>query len=170
VTLANVVLSEERITMPSGLDPVKLQRAKELRRKMTPQERMLWLCLRANQLGGFDFYRQKVLAGLIVDFCCPEVHLVVEVDGSIHEKQVEYDAEHGAILQAQGWRVMRGVNNGVRHNTRAVLTRNLGGCHDSHPYMTTYPLLTTQTRSPSRCDGKGLGVGDSILTATKLAR
>ena len=119
--------------MSKGPDPVKFQRAKELRREMTPEERMLWLRLRANQLGGFHFYRQKVLAGFIVDFCRPEVRLVFEVDGSIHEKQAEYDAERDALLQAHGWRLMRVSNDDVRGDTMAVLACIRAACCDSLP-------------------------------------
>jgi very-short-patch-repair endonuclease len=58
----------------------KLQRAKELRREMTPAEKLLWNELRANKLG-VHFRRQQVIAGFIVDFYCHKVGLVVEVDG-----------------------------------------------------------------------------------------
>jgi very-short-patch-repair endonuclease len=145
--------------MPSGLDPVKLQRAKELRREMTPEERMLWLRPRANRLGGFHFYRQKVLAGFIVDVCCPEVRLVVEVDGSIHEQQVEYDAERDAILQANGWRVSRISNDDVRSDTLSVLARILAACRDSKQHLPEAELSAL-----SRRNGTGLGVRDPILS------
>lgn len=46
----------------------KKQRARELRRNMTPDERMLWEHLRANRLNGLHFRRQQIIAGFIVDF------------------------------------------------------------------------------------------------------
>jgi very-short-patch-repair endonuclease len=61
----------------------KLQRAKELRRDMTPAEKILWQELRANKLG-VHFRRQQVIAGFIVDFYCHKAGLVIEVDGDIH--------------------------------------------------------------------------------------
>ena len=45
----------------------KLQRAKELRREMTPAGKILWNELRANKLG-VHFRRQQIIAGFIVDF------------------------------------------------------------------------------------------------------
>ena len=45
----------------------KLQRARELRRDMTPAEKILWQELRGNKLG-VHFRRQQVIAGFIVDF------------------------------------------------------------------------------------------------------
>ena len=69
----------------------KLQRAKELRRDMTPAEKILWQELRANKLG-VHFRRQQVIEGFIVDFYCHKAALVVEVDGDIHDLQQEEDA------------------------------------------------------------------------------
>src|SRR3972149_3006786 len=68
----------------------KLQRAKELRRDMTPAEKILWQELRANKLG-VHFRRQQVVAGFIVDFYCHKAGLVIEVDGDIHDLQQEED-------------------------------------------------------------------------------
>ena len=121
-------------------DPVKLQRAKELRREMTREERMLWQRLRTNQLGGLHFYRQKVLAGFIVDFCCPDMRLIVEVDGGIHVRQVEYDAERDVILQAHGWRILRISNDDVRRDTSAVLKRILAACQDGRQHAPEHHL------------------------------
>jgi hypothetical protein len=47
----------------------KLQRAKELRREMTPAEKLLWQEVRAKKLG-VRFQRQQVIQGFIVDFYC----------------------------------------------------------------------------------------------------
>ena len=56
----------------------KLERAKELRREMTPAEKLLWKEVRAKKLG-VRFRRQQVIAGFIVDFYCHKAALVVEV-------------------------------------------------------------------------------------------
>ena len=66
----------------------KLQRAKELRRDMTPAEKILWQELRGNKLG-IHFRRQQIIAGFIVDFYCHKAALVVEVDGDVHDLQKE---------------------------------------------------------------------------------
>lgn len=50
----------------------KLERAKELRREMTPAEKRLWQEVRAKKLG-VRFRRQQVIAGFIVDFYCHPV-------------------------------------------------------------------------------------------------
>jgi len=81
----------------------KLQRAKELRRDMTPAEKILWEELRANKLG-VHFRRQQVIAGFIVDFYCHKSALVVEVDGDVHDLQQEEDARREKVLSALGLR------------------------------------------------------------------
>ena len=90
----------------------KLQRAKELRREMTPAEKFLWNELRANKLG-VHFRRQQVIAGFIVDFYCHKAALVVEVDGDIHDLQQEEDAKRERILSEMGLRMVRFRNDEV---------------------------------------------------------
>lgn len=87
-------------TRRTDADPVKITRAKELRRDMTPEERVLWQELRLLRQRGYAFRRQQVIAGFIVDFYCHNAALVVEVDGGIHDQQQEYDAERDAKIAA----------------------------------------------------------------------
>ena len=103
------------------VDPAKVLRAKELRRQMTPAERRLWNCLRANRLGGLQFRRQQVIDGFIVDFYCHAAAVVVEVDGPVHVDQVGYDAERDHVLTARGLRVIRFTNEQVNRSLPDVL-------------------------------------------------
>ena len=80
---------------------------------MTPAERRLWNCLRANRLGGLQFRRQQVIDGFIVDFYCHAAAVVVEVDGPVHDDRADYDAERDRILTARGLRVVRFTNEQV---------------------------------------------------------
>ncbi|MBE0683007.1 MAG: DUF559 domain-containing protein [Anaerolineales bacterium] len=98
----------------------KLQRAKELRRDMTPAEKILWQELRANKLG-VHFRRQQVIASFIVDFYCHKVGLVVEVDGDIHDLQQEEDARRAKALREMGLRIVRFGNEEVEKNLSAVV-------------------------------------------------
>ncbi len=106
----------------------KVALAKELRRKMTPAERILWQHLRRNQLEGFHFRRQQVIDGFIVDFYCHAAGLVVEIDGDIHQKQAEYDKERDRILAARGLRILRIPNREVFENLPDVLNRIAEAC------------------------------------------
>lgn len=98
----------------------KLQRAKELRREMTPAEKILWEELRANKLG-VHFRRQQVIAGFIVDFYCHKSALVIEVDGDIHDLQQEEDARREKVLRELGLMIVRFKNDDVVRNLSAVV-------------------------------------------------
>ena len=98
----------------------KLQRARELRRDMTPAEKILWQELRANKLG-VHFRRQQVIAGFIVDFYCHKAGLVIEVDGDIHDLQQAEDARREKALSEIGLRIVRFRNEEVMKDLSAVV-------------------------------------------------
>src|SRR5512134_914578 len=98
----------------------KLQRAKELRREMTPAEKLLWQEVRAKKLG-VRFRRQQVIAGFIVDFYCHRAELVVEVDGDIHDLQQEEDARREKVLSEMGLTIVRFRNEDVIRDLPAVI-------------------------------------------------
>ncbi len=118
-----------------------LQRARRLRREMTPQERLLWGHLRDRRLGGAKFRKQMWLAGYIADFACPEARLVVEADGSQDADDADYDAEPGRAFARLGWRTLRFWNNEIMENLEGVLTI-IADAHasPSHPAAPGGPL------------------------------
>ena len=118
------------IVIGQNVDRAKVQRAKELRRQMTGEERILWQQLRTNRLEGFHFRRQQVIDGFIVDFYCHTAGLVVEVDGGVHEGQAEYDEERDRLLSARGLRVLRVENRKVREDLPDVLARIVAACRE----------------------------------------
>jgi very-short-patch-repair endonuclease len=87
---------------------------------MTDAERMMWFQLRDRRLGGFKFKRQWTIGRYVVDFCCIEQHLVVEIDGGQHSEA--RDAGRTAALESDGYRVVRCWNNDVLENLEGVLT------------------------------------------------
>ena len=96
-------------------------RARRLRRDQTEAERRLWERLRARQLSGFKFRRQHPIGRFIVDFCCQEYGIVVELDGGQHAVQFEADHIRSEFLARRGYRVLRFWNNEVLENIEAVL-------------------------------------------------
>ena len=98
-----------------------MHRAGELRREPTPAETRLWAHLRQNRLMGVGFRRQHAIGNYIADFCAPKRKLVVELDGSQHLEQAEYDAARTDFLRAQGYRVLRFWNGAIESNLDAVL-------------------------------------------------
>ncbi len=101
--------------------PKIFQHAKELRRNQTEAEAKLWLRLRNHQLKGIGFRRQHAIGNYVVDFCAPRRKLIIELDGSQHLEQGEYDAERTAFLESRGYCVLRFWNNQVMNDIEDVL-------------------------------------------------
>jgi very-short-patch-repair endonuclease len=98
------------------------RRARELRKEMTPAERLLWQVLRSNALNGAYFRRQHPVGSFILDFYCTKAKLAVEVDGGTHLEQVAYDAERTRWLaRERGIRVIRFSNDDIKQNLGAVV-------------------------------------------------
>jgi very-short-patch-repair endonuclease len=95
--------------------------ARALRAGMTDSERMLWSRLRMEQLG-VKFRRQHPLGNYIADFACLDPKLIVELDGSQHAQQGEYDAQRDAFFRAHGFAVLRFPTDQPFKNMDGVLT------------------------------------------------
>lgn len=90
---------------------------------MTDAEIALWVKLRRKQLHGLQFYRQKPLGNFIVDFYCPAVQLVIEIDGSQHYKEdgTIRDSLRDCYLGSLGLTVLRFSNLDVLGNMDGVI-------------------------------------------------
>jgi very-short-patch-repair endonuclease len=110
------------------VNPKKLDRAKELRQKMTKEEEHLWERLRGNKLNGLHFRRQQVIAGYIVDFYYHSAGLVIEIDGKVHEQQKDEDQKREKVLIDKGLKVIRIRNEEIHTNIRKVLEEILKAC------------------------------------------
>ena len=103
------------------------QSARRLRQDMTPAEKILWAALRRRQIDGLRFRRQHPIGRFIADFCCVERQLIIEVDGEIHRSQQADDQERQAILEMQGYRVLRFQNQEVEYNLPDVI-KQISAC------------------------------------------
>ncbi len=101
-------------------NPKLVERAKELRKNMTKAERKLWY----DYLRNFKHrvYRQRPIDQFIVDFYCPELKLVIEIDGDSHnsENAQIYDLERTQILEGYGLTVIRFTNQEILTNFEGV--------------------------------------------------
>ncbi|MGH8147090.1 MAG: endonuclease domain-containing protein [Rhodanobacteraceae bacterium] len=102
--------------------------AKALRGDMTDAERRLWYQLRDGRLDRFKFRRQHPIPPYVVDFYCREAALVVELDGSQHQPNV--DAMRTAALEKQGLFVLRFWDNQTLTELDAVLNEILHVARD----------------------------------------
>ncbi len=101
-----------------------VERARELRRKLTLPEGLLWVALRGRRLDGIRFRRQHPEGPYILDFYCEEAKLAVEVDGAVHDhpEQHAHDARRTEWLGMRGITVYRIPARDVLANLEGVLT------------------------------------------------
>jgi len=95
-----------------------------LRANMPKPEEVLWQRIRRKQLG-VKFRRQHGIGRYIVDFYCPELNLVIEIDGDSHfsTEGKEKDTIRVAFMEALGIEVLRFTNEEVMNQTESVLER-----------------------------------------------
>ena len=105
---------------PPRSNPKTRTHAIELRKEPTPAERKLWAIIRNDQLG-VNFRRQHAVGNYIPDFVCVQKKLIIELDGSQHLEQEEYDEERTKYLNSLGYKVIRFWNNEVTNNIDGVI-------------------------------------------------
>ena len=105
---------------PLRSNPGTKHKAIQLRKETTPAEARLWSRIRNDQLG-ITFRRQHAIGKYIVDFCAPRRKLVIELDGSQHLDQQEYDQKRTIYLESLGYRVLRFWNHEVTNQIDRVL-------------------------------------------------
>jgi very-short-patch-repair endonuclease len=110
-------------TMYFRANPETLEAAKILRKRMTPCEIMLWEKLRSKQIHGLRFRSQHPIDIFIADFYCHQVRLVIEIDGEIHEGQIEYDDGREAEIEKYGIKIMRFTNDEVINDIEIVVNK-----------------------------------------------
>ena len=100
-----------------------VEKARDLRRRLTPPEARLWFALKGEKLEGIKFRRQHPVGPYVLDFYCAAARLAVEVDGQGHDNpdQAAHDARRTQWLETQSIAVMRIVAEDVRVNLDGVL-------------------------------------------------
>ena len=116
---------------PKRSDPKTKHKAIQLRKELTPAERKLWSRIRNDQLG-VTFRRQHAVGNYIPDFCSPKAKLIIELDGSQHLEQEEYDSERTKYLEEQGYKVIRFWNNQIMNEMENVILAIMEAL-DPHP-------------------------------------
>jgi very-short-patch-repair endonuclease len=111
--------------------PTPVSRARQLRRKMTKAEKLIWHKLRNRQWMSLKFLRQHPLVYQVIgntpryfvaDFYCAEKQLIIEVDGKIHDFQLDEDQRREDILKDLGMKIMR-IRNEETEDMNLVLSK-----------------------------------------------
>jgi len=103
-------------------DPKLKQRRKELRKKETKEEKLLWANLRRKKLG-YKFTRQYSVGPYILDFYCMEKKLAIELDGFQHINNKNYDKERDGYLLINGVKTIRFWNSEISDNMDVSLDK-----------------------------------------------
>ena len=113
------------------------------------------------QLDGFRFRRQVPITGYVADFVCPQARLIVELDGSQHLQQANYDSSRTAALEALGYRVLRYWNDDALRRTDDVVA-------DIHRQLTV--AFTPPQPSPSLREREGANSNSNISSSNSNNR
>jgi very-short-patch-repair endonuclease len=104
----------EGITEELGMKD-QISQARQLRHEQTRSEARAWWLLRNRRLAGFKFRRQHRIGPFFADFCCPELKLIVELEGSVHSQPsvIKADARRDEYLKSEGYSVFHFPNGMV---------------------------------------------------------
>jgi very-short-patch-repair endonuclease len=117
-------MKEGRYFLP--YNPQLVEQARKMRKNLTFAEQKLWQFFRSTppfcRGGGVKVWRQKAIAHFVVDFYCPKLKLVIEVDGASHftPEGMEYDQARTKILEGYGLTVIRFTNDEVINHFEGV--------------------------------------------------
>ena len=97
--------------------------AKNLRKKETRAEKILWEHLKQRKIAGYKFRRQVPFDRFILDFLCPEKKLIIELDGKYHKDFKEKDKERDNYFRAKGYKILRIKNSEIYESIENVIKR-----------------------------------------------
>ena len=109
-----------RLSLYPTNDPKHEDYRRRLRYAQTKAEQVLWYELRGRRMG-YKWRRQCGIGSFIVDFCCIELMLVIELDVPIHAEQKDYDAVRDKELLRRGYKMVRYKNDEVLFDRERVL-------------------------------------------------
>ena len=117
-------MEEKVYDMFYGASGIIHKHARDLRKRETKTEKILWAIL-SNKKLGVKFRRQHPINQFIADFYCHELKLVIEVDGEIHfqKDRIEYDAMRTAVFNDFGIKVIRFANKDILQNFEEIVAQ-----------------------------------------------
>ena len=104
-------------------NPDLKEKARDLRKNLTEAERKLWF--RYLREFKHPVLRQKPIDNYIVDFYCPALGLIIEIDGDSHytDEGKVYDEKRSRTLESYGLKILRFTNIDVLKNLEGVCQR-----------------------------------------------
>lgn len=110
---------------------------RQLRKNQTPWETKVWNAIRNRSLG-LKFRRQLKISKYVVDFCCPERKLILELDGGHHSEKYQSTSDliRQKYLESLGYKVLRFWNNDIDNNLGGVIQQII---ENSQPHPIPLP-------------------------------
>ena len=140
----------ERLPITSAMHQRMVEVARDFRKEPTASEQLLWQSLRGRRLHGVKFRRQQPIGPFVVDFFHGQHALIVEVDGPIHDSQIERDRERQQLLEACGYRVLHVTARDVEQSMNSVLQR-------IHDHVNLATIDASLSSPPLPWQGEGVG-------------
>ena len=119
-------------TLTSRLDPgmaAQWSSARQARLAPTDADAALWAHLRAHRMLGLKFRRQHVVGGLIADFYCHALKLVIVIESGARAR--ENDRRQEALIAEHGLTVLRVSREDVLTKLSSVLAKIEIRCHQA---------------------------------------
>ena len=91
----------------------------KISRELNSEEKLLWFnILKDKQLLGYKFIKQKIFNNYVVDFYCPELLLIIELDDGNDSYAV--DSTRNSYFERMGVKILRVMNNDIQNNIDRV--------------------------------------------------
>jgi len=111
------------------LSEIAKELCRDLRKRSTKAESILWEELRNRKLYGKKFLRQHPLfydihgkeSFFIADYYCHENKLIIELDGEYHKYRLTEDEQRTEILNLLGLKVIRFSNKEIEMSIHQVI-------------------------------------------------
>ena len=105
---------------PLPINPELKGYAVEMRKNMTDEEKKVWYQILKGRVP--KFHRQRIIGNYIVDFFCPKLKLIIEIDGYQHfyEENKEYDNKRTEYFEKLGLYVLRFENTEVNKDIENI--------------------------------------------------
>ncbi len=122
------------VVCPCGL-PMKIHNLRtrkilrqNLRNNVLMPERILWKYLK-NKQHGYKFRRQHGVGNYVVDFYCPQLCLIVEIEGKVHGEIIDRDKKRYDYFNELGLNLKKYTAQEIDRNLFFVLEDLLQFCN-----------------------------------------
>ena len=121
---------EEKYMKHSNITYELVDHAREMRKGPTDEENKIWHILLKHIKPRFT--RQKIIGSYIVDFYCPKLKLIIEIDGEQHylEENAEYEKRRDDFFEKAGYMILRFSNSDINKKISDVERTILSICEE----------------------------------------